>query len=253
MNYLQKKKLAFMSIVNRIKGFIRTVTGVLPLTLTNCVDEDCIIKFKLYGQNGGVGENDENTGKYAIPITVSGKNILNPNNFKGGSLTTYNGILCYKYLDGGSGNFTYTDDFKASTQYTFTIKIYSTDSTKNTAIKFTYTDGTSNTLVIRDNVFYTSVTMKGKTLQSIKGEWYYGVTRYIDLSVSQLEEGTIATDYEPYHEPITTNLYVDKPLYSDEFVKVLNIPTFKGTTIVSADTTIQPSNVEIEYYSNIKE
>ena len=64
---------------------------------------------------------------------------------------------------------------------------------------------------------------------------------------------TDTTDYEPYHKPITTNLYVDKPLYSDEFVKVLNIPTFKGTTIVSADTTIQPSNVEIEYYSNIKE
>ena len=50
MNYLQKKKLAFMSIANRIKGFVQTVTGALPLTLTNCVDNKSIINYKLYGQ-----------------------------------------------------------------------------------------------------------------------------------------------------------------------------------------------------------
>ena len=50
MNYLQKKKLAFMGIANRIKGFVQTVTGALPLTLTNCVDNKSIINYKLYGQ-----------------------------------------------------------------------------------------------------------------------------------------------------------------------------------------------------------
>ena len=50
MNYLEKKKLAFMSIANRIKGFVQTVTGALPLTLTNCVDNKSIINYKLYGQ-----------------------------------------------------------------------------------------------------------------------------------------------------------------------------------------------------------
>ena len=55
MNYLQKKKLAFMSIVNSVKGFIRTITGVFPLTLTNCVDEESITDYTIYGnsvQNG---------------------------------------------------------------------------------------------------------------------------------------------------------------------------------------------------------
>ena len=55
MNYLQKKKLAFMSIVNRVKGFVRTVSGVPPLTLEKCVDDSSLIGCKVYGnsvQNG---------------------------------------------------------------------------------------------------------------------------------------------------------------------------------------------------------
>lgn len=33
------------------------------------------------------------------------------------------------------------------------------------------------------------------------------------LDTIQLEVGNIATPYEPYHEPITTTIYLDKPLY----------------------------------------
>ena len=54
MNYLQKKKLAFMSIVNSVKGFVRTVTGVPPLTLPDCVDEDSVIDYSITGE--GVGD-----------------------------------------------------------------------------------------------------------------------------------------------------------------------------------------------------
>lgn len=56
MNYLQKKKLAFMSIANQVKGFIRTIMGALPLTLEGCVDEESIIDYKLYGQSVQDGE-----------------------------------------------------------------------------------------------------------------------------------------------------------------------------------------------------
>lgn len=55
MNYLQKKKLAFMSIINNISGgvagFVRTVMGLLPLTLNDCVDSDSIIDYKIYGES----------------------------------------------------------------------------------------------------------------------------------------------------------------------------------------------------------
>lgn len=54
MNYLQRKKMAFMSVVNAVKGFVRTVSGMLPLILNSCVSSD-IINYQIYGdsvQNG---------------------------------------------------------------------------------------------------------------------------------------------------------------------------------------------------------
>ena len=56
MNYLQRKKLAFMSIVNQVKGFVRTVLGVPPLTLLDCVDDKSIIDYKIYGNSIQDGE-----------------------------------------------------------------------------------------------------------------------------------------------------------------------------------------------------
>lgn len=51
MNYLQRKKLAFMSIANKIKGFIREVSDTPPLTLEDCVDSDSLIDYKIYGNS----------------------------------------------------------------------------------------------------------------------------------------------------------------------------------------------------------
>ena len=403
MNYLQKKKLAFMSIVNSVKGFIRTITGVFPLTLTNCVDEESITDYTIYGdsvQNGtptpdnpieveSVGEKTKNlfdvsksengtldsgngtdlgtdkypnrcrsgfifltagsyvvsfnelvsTGNYIhtyysnnasswierlvfskigsvsrftltndcyvrftiqpintnsdlvlntetlknyqpqlelgntatvyepygykIPITVGGKNLFDIRKITGGiGVVEYNGVKCFKYADVAAnkyGAFTYTDAFKENTRYTFTIKVYDEDANKNAAIKFTYTDGTTYSLQIaKMNTVYKYTTTAGKTLQSFTNVHSWGINRYIDLTVTQLEEGTSSTEWEAYHEPITTNIYLGEPLSEGQSInykkdRLPNIPTFKGTTVLSADTTVQPSNAEVIYYSTLKE
>ena len=79
-----------------------------------------------------------------------------------------------------------------------------------------------------------------------------------DANTFQLELGDVSTDYEPYHEPSTTNIYLDEPLGEGQSINykkdgLPTIPTFKGTSIITADTTIQPSNAEITYYSTAKE
>ena len=414
MNYLQKKKLAFMSIVNRVKGFIRTVTGVLPLTLTNCVDEDSIIDYTLYGesvQDGtptpetpveveSVGEYDETTGKYKIPITVSGKNLLSPQKWVSGQHS--DGIIAYpnvnyitsmgeNYIEANltawqgvaSQKFEYakvnTVGFKINknqvvddyTIYYIGLQGYDVDG-KKTAFK------QLSTSVVADKEY---------VFKKNNGSFEFGLSttsvRLCILSRSQAITGLrvydfystndAETGYEPYHEPITTNIYLDEPLrkvgdYADYvdlengkvvrqikkkqlknagtlytiggvlgfysewgfldsnyvrskglcnreksftetwvndsgttlwlgvnnpvvyWVGILSklgfttlaemnawlkenetwiywatktptetpitlptIPTFKGTSIISADTTIQPSNAEITYYSNVKE
>ena len=91
------------------------------------------------------------------------------------------------------------------------------------------------------------------------------------------------TEYEPYVEPVTKNIYLDEPLrqlgdYADYIdfangkivrqVKVLEdgtlqglkkeivkdielpiIPSIDGTNIITVDTLIKPSNFEIKYIS----
>ena len=56
MNYLQRKKLAFMSIVNQVKGFLRTISGVPPITLESCVDDKSVINYQIYGNSAQDGE-----------------------------------------------------------------------------------------------------------------------------------------------------------------------------------------------------
>ena len=418
MNYFQKKKLAFMSIVNRVKGFVRTITGALPLTLEGCVDEESIIDYTIYGQSvqdgtpapeapvevESVGEkivnlfsgyeesfdgyyadtgdlvttlsirtvqyipvkpntvytvrgrctktfktgiirvvqfnndkafirrnltsqayrpiatftttedasflaicydNDE-TGviatvtdiqidegavptdynlynKYKIPIKVSGKNLFNYADYT--TLTKYNGddisanwltidgdlfYIKYDYYNGGcwltptkqwelsSGTYTLSGKCKDNT-----IKgkpdicycgIRWSDDTRNAGWgKINSNDGEWY------NFSYTFTITEDKTVKGIYLQDNGATTKSsICFTNIQLEQNTTASDYEPYHEPITTNIYLDEPLGAGQSINykkdgLPTIPTFKGTSIISTDTTIQPSNVEITYYSNVKE
>lgn len=499
MNYLQKKKLAFMSIVNQIKGFIRTVSGIFPLTLPNCVDDKSITKYLIYGnsvQNGtptpdnpveveSVGERTKNlfdinnfeslldgqgrphidisslevgstytisandklvfkinkeagvgmtanggtqsgivtsftftmteTYKslgnlylfspnyallskktdveplniqleqgsiateyepygYKIPITVSGKNLFNENDYFASEL-----------LNVGSGYVGYEMQLKPNT--TYAVSVTSNNSTMYVHIRIGATTNvdTACWLSHRTNDYLTLKPNATKNFTTTDNGLVYlcvaggGAVRLDEVITGlQIEEGTTATDYQPYHEPITTNIYLDEPLrkvgnyadyidfengkvvrqvgevqydengsysayyYNDSrcgfyaiqrdmkqgvrqdgfcnylhnragnfynsdtwfgvntnaiylFLKDIynsadtdaeriqalkdwlanletpfliyyilatptetpislpNIPTFKGTSVISADTTIQPSNAEIKYYSNVKE
>lgn len=71
-----------------------------------------------------------------------------------------------------------------------------------------------------------------------------------DFLWGQLEKGSIATDYEPYHEPTTTNIYLDEPIGENESISLsdtnVDIPTIEGTNVLTVDTTVQPSNVYVK-------
>ena len=71
-----------------------------------------------------------------------------------------------------------------------------------------------------------------------------------DFLWGQLEKGSIATDYEPYHEPTITNIYLDEPIEENESISLsdtnTNIPTIRGTNVLTVDTTVQPSNVYVK-------
>ena len=73
-----------------------------------------------------------------------------------------------------------------------------------------------------------------------------------------VREGSTATDYEPfgYKVPIKINnsnvatIYLDSPIYENERISLsdtnVNIPTVRGTNILTVDTTVQPSKVYVK-------
>lgn len=264
MNYLQKKKLAFMSIVNQVKGFVRTVIGALPLTLEGCVDENSIIDYKIYGQsvqNGtpspdnyveveSVGDYDEETGKYKIPVYANGQLVtnilLNKPLYKVGSYADYidfenkkvirkvgvvefDGKQNYPVYALPSQNFygfykSISNMKKGNRQEGLCTYFYNQ---KKTASRIWFGVGTNNIVYFSLPDIYNSAATDGDRMQAIK-DWLAGLEKPFIVYYILAEE-------------------------TEQAIELSNIPTFKGTTIITADTTIQPSNVEIEYYSNVKE
>ena len=387
MNYLQKKKLAFMSIVNSVKGFVRNITGVFPLTLPNCVDEESITDYTIYGnsvQDGTptpdnpievecVGEKTKNlvttTDGYIAnygasrfikyesatqEFTVNGFGLMNyvylPETIPSGTTTSiYAEIVNDDYelvkgslaIGGYGTNNSWQNNIsfnatKSKTQRRVYTATADTDKicffvdvnaeVKNVKVRITYAvhdslfeefepygykipiivsgknlisnwnagwctaQGVLNTTDYPNRRYTDFIPIKPNTSYYVSGggtnsNWtvydenynylygqIFGSTREVKRSSAkyvrlahpnsnvgaiQLEEGTTATDYEPYHEPITTNIYLDEPLGEGQSINykkdgLPKLPTFKGTSILSAETTTQPSNAEVTYYSTLK-
>ena len=403
MNYLQKKKLAFMSIVNSVKGFVRTISGKFPLTLPYCVDNKSITDYKIYGnsvQNGtpsptnyveveSVGDKTKNLIEYPYEETTKTLNGLTFIDNGDGTIsvngiaeanTTFNirnskssiwaGIIPNEtytasvIIEGGyTGSISYVCNYYPEGSTSYDNWMSATHGKVKTATCPTDIVGirsyiyipkgvVANNIVIKPQVeagevateyepygYKIPVTVSGKNLCPNDWErgninidtgvnqtssyyirtkdyfvldknrvyyissddlsdtetisWYFydenkefikrtasrknrvvgeafsipsNASFYrlainqneIDTNIKvQIEEGDVKTDYEPYHEPITTNIFLDKPLRNGECIsykenKLPEIPTFKGTTILTVGTTTQPSNADITYFSTQK-
>ena len=60
----------------------------------------------------------------------------------------------------------------------------------------------------------------------------------------------IDVDEEVYFESETTNIYIDNPIEENESISLsdttTDIPTIRGTNVLTVDTTVQPSNVYVK-------
>lgn len=96
----------------------------------------------------------------------------------------------------------YEYDFKENTQYTFSAYVKNSTDTSNVRFRVYYTDGTyADAVLFSQQTEYTYMEWtsdNGKTIDRI--DMYYGSSgnMYIKGGKLQIEEGTEATDYEPY-------------------------------------------------------
>ena len=151
------------------------------------------------------GTQNQETGKWEYQVKLTGANLFDPEKLTGGRIVEYNGVQCYKYID-GSTNFTYKDDFLENTQYCFSVRILRLEENENkkTRIKIYYTDGTTMGRTMSHNELASIVSHDNKTIDKICGDYNNSVVCYIDLSITTLSIGIEPTSYQPYKEQTVT-------------------------------------------------
>lgn len=135
-------------------------------------------------------------------IESGGKNILNQQLLSGGEFVTFNGKSCYKYADSTSSGFSFKAGFIKNQRYTITAKIYREESQVGNAVylRVWYTDGTKQEVFFTPNVLKSFTTTANKTVDYIDSLPNYAQNAYLDLTVTQIEAGTVATEFSAYVE-----------------------------------------------------
>lgn len=134
--------------------------------------------------------------------TRSGKNLFDENQLLQAEGWTYsNGYyngLVEKYYAAFRYGFNFNTPFKENTQYTIKLNAYTTGG--NPRFKIEYTDGTNYMMnfTATTPTDYSYTTKNGKTISKIVGDFGTGGGQTLYLKDLQLEQGTTATDYEPY-------------------------------------------------------
>lgn len=222
------------------------------------------------GVSGAVGDYSTATGKYEIPIKISGKNMFDVNqeiNFRFPSVQTPS-------VDGNTitvSNAAYTTGgmwcnipVKAGT---YTLSVGSV--TNNIYINyFAEPVNTWNfsTMTVGAHVIGSTTTPPVALPIEAPADGYIVVFALFtaasdDNTVTtavfkniQVEHGTVATAYEPYTEPRTQTISLDNPVGVGESVSMRadNLPAItlnKGSNIITVETDITPTGATYQYYT----
>lgn len=182
-----------------------------------------------------VGNYDTETGKYIIPIKITSKNIFNINDWYNTYYSYYSNDYKPEFVnyDGystlhiygsmstdGANNEYMKEKFKSSTQYTFSMDIYSIASPDNgyegTMGNIVYTDGTKQRFLDADKIFDKWRKIKvtsyaGKTISHLQFTYYTGRGEAY-IKNMQIEEGNQQTYYIPYVEDTINKISLDESL-----------------------------------------
>lgn len=258
---INKYFLAKMNIPAYLKKFLyilynryvyTEIEGIPPIIFKG--NGKKLLDYRIYGAIGGVGDlitdtSDENYGKYKVPVVVSGKNLLN----NVSSTVTFQGV-----------KFTINEDKSITLDGTASNNAWLTLQSNNVLDvgQYILTGAVNNTILRYQknstgyayddtgagrNINITQKTTSGIISLKIKENVFYdNITIYPMIRLASIEDDT----YEPYIEPTTTNIYLDEPIEANESISLsdtnTNIPTIRGTNVLTVDTTVQPSNVYIK-------
>lgn len=241
------------------QGDITYPTGRFPMTI-HTPSSGCYLRFVIASninnvsnvqlEKGGTSTDFEPYG-YKIPVKISGKNLFNKTSpdivylaMNGGTFASADRTNIVIPVIGGK-TYTITKPLTDVYQTVFSIT--------HPADQVSYRINNENTFINHDsgNMTVTRTAPAEAKYLTIKLYNQYKAPETISsiLEQIQVEENTAATPYEQYHEPITTDIYVAEQIPTGETIsakeKETVIPTFKGTNIITVETTVLPSQIEL--------
>lgn len=264
----------------------RTIEGSPPLTFTGKGKN--LKNYRIYGNtvNGeSVGDlvtEGEHTGEYCVPITVEGSNLFNFSKWSI-NVATNTGNDIIKNIDSITLIANNNDTFTTPYAYIHT-DLYKINVKPNTTYVLSWSS--NNNLSGRVFVFKNGVVDGAHMISVNNAEKKFLLfdtdanTEFVTLrfginnagdsitySKIMLIEGSVVVPYEPYHEPITTNIYLptqikiieneveyvdfktQKQYFANGTSADVALPilmTLSGTNTLSVGTEVQPSKVEIK-------
>ena len=208
---------------------------------------------------GYMGDLNEETGKYDVPITVRGKNLISTGS---GINMTIHGVTIKRNDDGSLtvNGATTTSDYdeinlcqiygrlNRKKRYTFSAKgavvkqlQYEVQLRKNGA--FVENVCTQTIPTFNFSTYTKEFDAAIAKLLILSGATFNNLTVY-----PQLEEGGAATPYEPYQEKTDLTVFLDTPIGAGESAYInAEIPTVKGTTIIEVNTSVPPAALKTYY------
>ena len=245
-----------MSIVNSVKGFVRKVSGIPPLTLLSCVDNKSLIDYTIEGASGGVGDVTDD-GKYQVPIVCS------------------DGTTTNIYLDApleGVGDYADAINFKDQKAIQrIGVKVFngSEDWTPSSTLNNRYMspqitdvmvdDKINNNAYYLSNNYFTPISWSDRGNYTENDNYCY---IYVSAANKQIVVGSPNTKTLADFKAWLADMYsVGTPFtvcYPLQEIKVKEdnlpmLPTVQGTTIYTVETAVQPSNMIVTYYATAKE
>ena len=144
---------------------------------------------------------------YKIPVTANGKNLFDKVDVVDELITETGGLSTSSYTE--SSNF-----IKVVSGKEYALTFFNGSSSSMSRIKRIHAYNSNKEWISQLNTNDVPINTKYTFVLTIPSECCYirftlGKT---DTDI-QLELGSTATSYEPYHAPATTNIYLDKPLY----------------------------------------
>lgn len=197
---------------------------------------------------------------YKIPVATRGKNLLKLKEvnltIKGVAVSIKNNSITVKGTAKASGGRT----AYLSENFVLQPGTYFISGDIVNGMVYCLTDISNGKAVIASSTSKFTLTEKTKVAFGLN--FINGVSYDATVNV-MLNEGDKILPYEPYHEPITTPIYLPTPLYSGEVMRsngtiarsdgttetftAPQIPTINGTTVIDVDTAVKPESMTIKY------